>query len=119
MKWWYVVLVIMVVGIVWSVVGKLLVKKTATVTTSNSIDEMTNDVNGKAVAAVQIVGTVQKWDPDSGTIEFVKNNVQLTALIDPAVTVIFAPARRPKAQGRGARGKHPPPGLVFTDRVCS
>jgi len=49
----------------------------------------TNDARGNRVEAVEIVGEVKKWDPESGIMEYLADKVVSSVLIDPVEAVIF------------------------------
>lgn len=88
------------VGIGWWMVGLHQAKKIVPAVNSRIEKEtgplptapVTFDVNGRVVPAVDVSGIVQKWDPGTGEVEFLRNNKLLTLTVDPAQTVIFIPS---------------------------
>ena len=86
------------------VVGKIADKKTVPVMVGSPVEQLagslptqtTYNVNHQPVQTSEATGTVQRWDPCSGMIGFVRDNVLLTAVIDPAVAVIYTPSLKVK-----------------------
>ena len=94
MKWWYVLVLLAGVGIGWWILGKYQVNKTVVAPAVNSpAEKVTYDANWKEVPAVEVDGIVQKWHPDTGVVEFLRDNKPETLTVDPAWTVIFIPSK--------------------------
>ena len=105
MKWWYVVVLLAGAGVGWWMLGKYQTKKIiapATVTsriereTGPLPSQTTSDLAGSKVATVELTGIVQKWHPDTGLVEFLREGKLLNLTVDPAGTVIFVPSRKVK-----------------------
>jgi hypothetical protein len=109
MKWWYVVVLIVGVGIGWWILKNYGIKKE---TYSGVVEESTvqkevaklptiiiSDNKGKKVEAVAVDGgIVQKWSPETGEIEFMREGKLWKLTVDPAVATIFVPSLKNETQ---------------------
>jgi len=105
MKWRYVVVLIVGMGIGWWLLGKYGITKKNPVAEKITVQKTTDarpsqmstvDVGGVDRQTVQITGVVQKWHADTGEIEFLQENKLSKLTVDPAKTVIIIPSRKDK-----------------------
>jgi hypothetical protein len=66
--------------------------------TKNLPTQFTTDSTGVKKQTVELQGVVQKWNPDTGIIEFTSQNKIWKFNIDPAQVTIFVPSLKNKVQ---------------------
>lgn len=111
MKWWYVLIFLIGVSIGWWILKNYgiegIKKKTqVAVVEDASIQEVTKklptqftaDPSGTSRQTVEVQGIVQKWNPDTGIIEFTSHGKSLNLSINPKEATIFVPSLKNKEQ---------------------
>jgi hypothetical protein len=105
MKWWYVLVLIVGIVIGWWVIEVYKVTKVPVNKDGDIGDmgrglptQMVSDVDGKKVSSVQITGIVKSWDPNTGMVQYVKDNKLLELTINPAQTTVYVPSIKNKKQ---------------------
>lgn len=106
MKWWYVLILLIGVGIGWWILKNYGIKKNPSLMDNGSIEEVTKnlptqitiDNTGAKKQTVEIQGIVQKWNPGTGIIEFTSQGKSLNLNIDPKEATIFVPSLKNKEQ---------------------
>lgn len=102
MKWWYVVVLIVGVGIGWWILKNYGIKKEISlgVVEESMVQEevaklptiIISDNKGKNVEAVAVDGgIVQKWSPETGEIEFIREEKLWKLTVDPTKAMITIP----------------------------
>ena len=98
MKWWYVGALLVGVGIGGWIVKNNSTKKIMPVAEKGVVEKNTTDAKGKEVKTVEISGVVEKWQPESGMIEFRRDNKLEKLTIDPTEAIVFVPSLKDKTR---------------------
>lgn len=108
MKWWYVVVLILGVGIGWWILKNYGMKKETPmmVIEESQIKEITKllptqvttDNKGVKQQTVEVVGAVQSWFPETGIIVFVIEGKEWRLNLDPSRAIIFVPSLADKSR---------------------
>lgn len=120
MKWWYVVVLLIGIGIGWWILGISAIKKTTTVAENSALKNalptmMVTDKSGNKVSAVEVTGVVKNWNPDNGELGVVSDNQTLDLVIDPDSMTIFTISIKNKGQELIVNSKV---GLRWTTAFC-
>lgn len=106
MRWWYIFVILIGMGIGWWILKNYGIKKNTPVMDIGSIKEVaknlptqfTTDNTGAKKSTVELTGVVQKWDSNTGTIEFTSEDKNWKFNIDPKEATIFVPSLKNKEQ---------------------